>query len=228
MSSENAVQDDFAAYSDPTQVEGNGEPFDTESDNASVWVPTLPGNYINQSRIAVPKDGKVVRLQKDGRLGFYLKLTGGVTDPRTGVTSDTRFPFGIYISTTMTEQKEWVNGVGVAKLGFDGKPILRSSAAQYLKLFGMQTKGLTQERFEQLILETLEQPVGVRIDWREKQPKNPETGQYDKGYKFKTYSKTYRKAGEDGIERYFPEVVVDGVLYKASAYAKEFRSIPTE
>lgn len=178
-------------YTDLTAGDNSGEPLEMESpEYTGGFAPTAPGVYRNAKRVLVPKDGKIARRQKDGHFGFLFKLTSGVE--LDGMTRDVDFHY-VYINTKPQDIQDFVNGAYVPKLGPSGKPLQVSDAAKYLRLFEKETKGLTLPKVSELIEQTLDSEVGVRIEWRERTDK---TGEKDPVSGKDIYGKSWLKTDD--------------------------------
>lgn len=173
------------AYVDPSSLVG-GEPFCLDEDEVPTregggYAPTRPGIYTNPSRVLHGS-----KLQKDGNWGFTLKLTGGVLV--NGRVTDTRYPHYIYISTTPREVMDFSTTPPTPMKKADGSPLKVSDVNRYLRLVGVDPKGLmikmTSAGPEGSLLDainsTLTSPVGVRIEWEDKTEKTGEKNEKGK------------------------------------------------
>lgn len=181
------VETPFDEYVDPSTLAG-GEPFCLDDDEVPTreegrsFAPTRPGVYANPSRIlhGVPK------LQKDSNWGFTLKLTGGVVV--NGRVTDTKYPHYVYINTTPRDVLDFSTTPPTPKKKADGTPLRVSDVNRYLRLCGVDPKGLTikmtptgpEGSLLDAVNSTLTTPVGVKIEWEDKTEKTGEKNEKGK------------------------------------------------
>lgn len=182
-----------AQYTDQEDLLATGEEFqldDTEIPRTG-YTPTLPGVYLNPSRILKPANGGLgaedyIKRQVNGEFGVNFKLVGGLVV--NGQLTDTRYPFGKYINTGLRvvmdfskrppEPRPLRDESGRIVIDPETgkpKPLRASEINRYLRSAGVAPKGLglkpTAEGWKgpllDAIMSTLDTAIGVRIDWHE-------------------------------------------------------------
>lgn len=239
-----------ATYTDTTDLEGTGEPIDeldSEEIPRQTFTPTTPGTYTSNQRILVPKGEEVIRKQEDGNYGLLLKLVGGIQDGEGGF-HDTKYPHSVYSSTMPKEVLDFSVRPPKPRLKPDGTALKVSDVNRYLRLAGLDPKGLRVSDGTLLaaVEQTLDVPVGVRVGWRERTTKG-EDGKYPKSV---LRTKDFQVGvAPDGTPVYSPEVwgvleertsqkgrpykvfvkkseAEGGRLFKASAFVEYFTDVP--
>lgn len=195
-------------YTDISELRNAGldENFVVESDDFFENAPQPVGVYVSPSRT-------ITRINKkdDGSVVFELTFGSGLLTPdgsrSYGVGS--KYPIKTYISTKL--------------FALPDKPGLTSSASQYLTRCGFNTKGMTIGDFINAVGESVNLPVGVRIDWENRTEKDAATGQYPKPT---MKSKDFITGTDaEGNPTYSPQVTVNGTTFTARARVNGFRAV---
>lgn len=202
MSNSNAAAQVFTSL-DELRNAGLDEDFVVESNDFVENMPPLPGVYVSPSR-------NITNIKKAGDITtFELSFTTGLHDPNTGkVHGEGKYPFRTWPST-----KPFVpnNGTGYT-----------SGVAQYLSRVGFDTKGMTADQMVDAVEESLNLPVGVRVDWEDKGEKQDD-GTYTS---LKLKSKDFITGTDaDGNPIYSPRITRDGKVIEARARISGFRRI---
>lgn len=203
MSNSNAAAQVFTSL-DELRNAGLDEDFVVESNDFVENMPPLPGVYVSPSR-------NITNIKKAGDITtFELSFTTGLHDTNTGkVHGEGKYPFRTWPST-----KPFVpqNGTGYT-----------SGVAQYLSRVGFDTKGMNADQMVDAVAESLNLPVGVRVDWEEKVEKDEATGTYPKST---LKSKDFITGTDpEGNPIYSPRITRDGKVVEARARISGFRRI---
>lgn len=258
------MSQDPTKYTSQDDLLATGEAFEIDDVPIPkpVYLPTLPGVYINPARTLKPANGckGFVKLQTNGDFGFNFKLVGGLRLPNSKRLTNTKYPLGKYINTGLRVVMDYskfppepfLTNERDPKTG-EFKPVRASEVNKYLRFVGLDPKGLrlnnTPEGFQgtllDAVMESLTQPVGVRIAWQEETEKNSD-GSWPEPVLRTADFKTGTSA--DGRPIYAAEVrgfietrtskkgreykafVADeaGTVFKAKAVVEEFVQAPSE
>lgn len=182
---------------DPTEVVETSDYFD------DFIIPI--GTYLTQSR-----EIRKVTKKADGSVTVEIALTSGVeTMGNGGVTYGVgKFPLRSWLSSKLFEQ--------------EGRPGKTSGLAQYLKAAHIDTKGKSVGEMLELLPETLQTAMKVRIEWQDKGVKQTDGTYSNANLKSKDFLVGKTAEGE---ATYHPIVVKNGVEYKAQHRVGSFSEI---
>lgn len=203
LATSNAAQVETFTSLDEFRNSGVEEDFVVESNDYIENMPPLPGVYISPSR-------SITNIKrKDGITTFELSFTTGLHDPNTGkVHGEGKYPFRNWPSTKPFVPK---NGTGYT-----------SGVAQYLSRVGFDTKGMTLEQMLDAVEESLNLPVGCKVDWEDQGEKQDDGTYSSLGLKSKDF---ITGTTPDGAPVYSPTLNIDGKVVKAKARISGFRKV---